>query len=285
MNSKPSDQPSEGRAHLTSGYSLGEQLRRTRTARDISLREISEQTRISMRHLEAIEADDYKHLPGGIFNRSFIKSYAKQIGFDETEALEAYVRSAHEHGVLSDEVVTTIHRPRVYTDADSSRSPIVTALLTVVILGILALGVFAGLHWYKRQNTNQTAPPTLPTAAQRNNVAPISETSFSVSAAPSSSDLNTAVPAKFTVQVKAVNKDVWIRTKFDEATATEKILKPNTGAQEFAPRHYLSLQYDKRSADALEVTVNGRPTKLPTEAAGSLAEFVIDSSINTQLQQ
>ena len=70
--------------------SLGKQLQLARQARSLTLREISEKTRITIRHLEAIEADDYYQLPGGIFNKSFIKSYARQIGFDENEALEAY---------------------------------------------------------------------------------------------------------------------------------------------------------------------------------------------------
>src|SRR5215472_5826115 len=43
--------------------SIGEKLRLAREAQGIALREISEQTRISMRYLEAIEGDDYKHLP------------------------------------------------------------------------------------------------------------------------------------------------------------------------------------------------------------------------------
>ena len=82
---------------------IGEQLRLAREARGIALRDISEQTRISMRYLEAIETDDYNRLPGGIFNRSFIKAYAKFVGFDETggdRSLRAHVR---EHGESDDE--------------------------------------------------------------------------------------------------------------------------------------------------------------------------------------
>ena len=62
---------------------IGEKLRLAREARGIALRDISEQTRISIRYLEAIETDDYRRLPGGIFNRSFIRAYAKFIGYDE----------------------------------------------------------------------------------------------------------------------------------------------------------------------------------------------------------
>ena len=68
--------------------SIGEKLRLAREARGIALRDISEQTRISMRYLEAIESDDYRRLPGGIFNRSFIRAYAKFIGYDEDQAID-----------------------------------------------------------------------------------------------------------------------------------------------------------------------------------------------------
>ena len=68
--------------------SIGEKLRLARETRGIALRDISEQTRISMRYLEAIETDDYRRLPGGIFNRSFIRAYAKFIGYDEQEAID-----------------------------------------------------------------------------------------------------------------------------------------------------------------------------------------------------
>jgi cytoskeleton protein RodZ len=63
--------------------SIGEKLRLARETRGIALRDISDQTRISMRYLEAIESDDYRRLPGGIFNRSFIRAYAKSIGYDD----------------------------------------------------------------------------------------------------------------------------------------------------------------------------------------------------------
>ena len=150
VNLKPSEQTSEGRTRSGNVSSLGERLREARTARSISLREISEQTRISIRHLEAIESNDFKQLPGGIFNRSFIKAYAKHIGFDETEALDAYARTAREQGVQPDETVAKLHQPVVFTDdASSTRSPVVTILLSIVILGILTLGIIAGLHWYR----------------------------------------------------------------------------------------------------------------------------------------
>ena len=130
---------------------IGEKLRLEREARGIALRDISEQTRISMRYLEAIETDDFRRLPGGIFNRSFIRAYAKFIGFDEEEAIEEYARTLRERGEGGDDVSTKPFRARVYTDEGvHNRSPLMTLLLAIIILAILSLCVWAGLHLYQR---------------------------------------------------------------------------------------------------------------------------------------
>ncbi len=131
--------------------SIGEKLRLAREARGIALREISEQTRISMRYLEGIETDDYKRLPGGIFNRSFIRAYAKFVGYDEHAALEDYARTLRERGE-SEEDGTKVHHSLVYTDeaAAPNRSGIKTLILAIIILAILSAAVWAGLHFYQR---------------------------------------------------------------------------------------------------------------------------------------
>jgi|SRR5687767_15247231 len=133
--------------------SIGEQLRLAREARGIGLREICEQTRISVHYLEAIEANDYKRLPGGVFNRSFIKAYAKCIGYDEREAVEGYTRYLREHGgEASDEVSTHPLQSKVYTDAPATRSPVLTVVLAVLILAILTAAALAALAWYQKRS-------------------------------------------------------------------------------------------------------------------------------------
>jgi cytoskeletal protein RodZ len=61
-----------------------------RTNRGISLRQIAETTKISIRSLEAIEQGDFKRLPGGIYNTSYIRQYARAIDYDESAILAAY---------------------------------------------------------------------------------------------------------------------------------------------------------------------------------------------------
>ena len=141
--------------------SIGEKLRLARETRGVALRDISEQTRISMRYLEAIETDDYRRLPGGIFNRSFIRAYAKHIGYDEQQAIEEYSTMMHELGESTDEVSPKPLRSLVYTDdGGQSRSPLMTVLLAVIILAVLSLCVWAAWYFYEHRVRPKTQAPS-----------------------------------------------------------------------------------------------------------------------------
>jgi cytoskeleton protein RodZ len=131
--------------------SIGEQLRLAREERGIPLREISDQTRIAVRYLEAIESNDYKRLPGGVYNKSFIRAYASCVGYDEHAAIEGYTRYLREQGESADEVATTPLHSKVYTDTPATRSPILTVVLTIIILALLTIAALAGLHWYQKR--------------------------------------------------------------------------------------------------------------------------------------
>jgi len=141
---------------------IGEQLRLAREERGIPLREISDETRISIRYLEAIESGDFKRLPGGIFNRSFVKAYARCIGYDEKEAIEGYARYLRDQGDAEDDVVTTPYQSKVYTDVPATRSPVLTVVLAIIILGLLTLGALAALHWLQLRavSVNQISDST-----------------------------------------------------------------------------------------------------------------------------
>jgi cytoskeletal protein RodZ len=71
--------------------SFGEALRRERELRRILLRDVGEATKINIRYLEALERNDFTYLPAGAFTRGFIRSYARFIGADETEMINAYL--------------------------------------------------------------------------------------------------------------------------------------------------------------------------------------------------
>lgn len=205
-----------------------------------------------MSNLEAIEADDYKSLPGGIFNKSFVKNYARCVGFPEGRALELYERTSRERGFQSEEPATSPQRSRVYT-GESARSPLMTYGLSVIIVGLLALVVYAGLHYYRRGEAEQgggTAATPTPAAAQQQPAA----------AQP------TPTPAAegFKVQVKSTRM-FWLTSWQEGEKKRGRMLKPDA-PEEFEPTAPFNLHYDRGSAEALQVSVNGRLLKAPADA-------------------
>ena len=70
--------------------SLGARLKREREQRKITLDEIAQSTKIGTRFLLAIEEEHFDQLPGGIFNKGFVKAYARSVGVDEAEAVAEY---------------------------------------------------------------------------------------------------------------------------------------------------------------------------------------------------
>ena len=70
--------------------SFGENLRREREMLGVDLREIADATRINFRFLQAFENEEFAVLPGGVFNRGFIRSYARYLGLDEEKILGEY---------------------------------------------------------------------------------------------------------------------------------------------------------------------------------------------------
>jgi cytoskeleton protein RodZ len=70
--------------------SFGENLRRERELRGISLHEIAEATKISARFLQALEQDRLEVLPGGIFPRAFLKQYARYLGLDPEKVVAEF---------------------------------------------------------------------------------------------------------------------------------------------------------------------------------------------------
>ncbi|MCA1814935.1 MAG: helix-turn-helix domain-containing protein [Acidobacteria bacterium] len=292
MNSKSSDQQGGERDEAAGAESLGAQLRRAREARNLTLREISDQTRITRRHLEAIEADDYKHLPGGIFNRSFVKAFARAVGYDEDAAVRAYLKIARERGETFDEAPTTRQASRLYTDDVPSRSPLITAILSLVILAIISLAAYAGLHYYRRSTERAAQPAPTPGAANARTAPTPNAATNGANANQPATASNAAAPAGanegLQVSVKAKGEEVWIRTAVDDqpSSSWNGTLKPDE-TREISAAQSLKLEYAKIKAPALEVTINGRPAVVPADAKPGkiLVEMIISKDDYERLLQ
>ena len=92
---------------------LGRKLREARERKGVSLREIANATKISVGMLEALERNDIKRLPGGIFGRAFVRLFATEVGLDPEATIQEFIaqfRDDSGHGRPS--VVGTNRRQR-----------------------------------------------------------------------------------------------------------------------------------------------------------------------------
>ena len=113
---------------------FGERLRREREMRGISLDEIVATTKIGTRLLRALENEQFDLLPGGIFNKSYVRAYAKCVGIDEDEAVAAYMEAASE---TPPDTRVIAHQASFHSDRVPSRDsgfPVVPVLILLVVI-------------------------------------------------------------------------------------------------------------------------------------------------------
>lgn len=83
--------------------SFGEDLRTERLARGIALEKITETTKISLRHLTALEEEKFRLLPGGILSKGIIRGYAGAVGLDQNDWTERFLKAYVASGQMLDD--------------------------------------------------------------------------------------------------------------------------------------------------------------------------------------
>ena len=83
---------------------FGDKFRKAREKKDISLDDVSNVTKISSRMLQAIEQEHFDQLPGGVFNKGFIRAYAKHLGLNDEEAITDYLACLRQAQIDAHEV-------------------------------------------------------------------------------------------------------------------------------------------------------------------------------------
>ena len=135
---------------------FGERLRREREMRGISLEEIVATTKIGTRLLRALENEQFDLLPGGIFNKSYVRAYAKCVGIDEDEAVAAYLEAANE---VPPDARVIAHQASFHSERSRDRRgfPIVPVLILLVVI---AGGVGGWKAYQDRQRDRDVHPAT-----------------------------------------------------------------------------------------------------------------------------
>jgi hypothetical protein len=84
---------------------FGEKLRKQREQQGIALDAISNTTKISTRMLRALEDEHFDQLPGGVFNKGFVRAYARQVGLNEEEAVADYLAALRESQIQANSIL------------------------------------------------------------------------------------------------------------------------------------------------------------------------------------
>jgi cytoskeleton protein RodZ len=168
--------------------------------RGISLDEIMATTKIGRRLLLALEEEQFDLLPGGIFNKSYVRAYAKCVGMNEDEAVAEYLEAAQEP---APDTKVIAHQHAFHSDRRPDRSGF--PILPVLILLVVAIGAAGGwqvYHNHQRDRELQAAAKP----AETTSVAPATissdsgaQTAAATQAASPPAPQNAASPASSTV--------------------------------------------------------------------------------------
>lgn len=119
---------------------FGTRMKRSREERGVTLRQIADITRISVVALEALERNEISRLPGGIFSRGIVRSYALEVGLDPEQTVRDFLASFPEDSV-------TVGSPHVRRDELDDRprrgGATVVAVLVVISALLGAIAYFA----------------------------------------------------------------------------------------------------------------------------------------------
>lgn len=223
---------------------FGEHLKREREMRGVSLEEIAAATRISTRFLEAIENERWDQLPGGVFNRGFIRSIARFLGLDEDSLVAEYALGLKDNAETRVAVVLPGERPRSWRT--------VVAVILAIIVAILAVagGILAYKHYRAKISTpsHQQSPALgVPSPADAS-PAPVA------SAEPAAGDLSAPAAPALTLRME-VGKPADVKVVADGKTVFEGLVRP-IDVKQFEARD--AFQITSSEASALLLELNGQ---------------------------
>ncbi len=145
--------------------SFGARLKREREQRKITLDDISVATKIGTRFLAALEEERFDQLPGGIFNKGFVRAYARHLGIDENQAIADFVAASapslpeippdEEPPVLAAMAVRVPESKRKSRDGDGIPWGIVAVALLLLAFGF----ALWGFHSREKRAPSVPAPP------------------------------------------------------------------------------------------------------------------------------
>lgn len=275
-----SEIPEEGMPQA-GGESFGTWLRRQREGRQIALREIADASKISLRYLQALEADRFEVLPAAVFAKGFLRQYARYVGLDPEEVVNFYLaaRQASESEEEDEEAAA----------AGAPSSGLLSgwrlALLTLVLLAIVVL-LYYLTEWRTAREPGTAAPgargeteraeqvasePAAPPApaAEPAPAAAATAAGDTVEAAATAAEPEGSAPIRVTLDFTG---ECWVQARVDGARAMAETRIQGESLHLEAER---SVELTFGDGGAVGVEVNGMP--LPLEGGpGRVVRLEVD---------
>jgi cytoskeleton protein RodZ len=129
---------------------FGEHLKREREMRGVSLEEIAAATRINTRYLEALEKAHWSDLPGGAFNRGFIRSVARFLGLDEDGLIAEYSLETNEKTAAS----------RQPAEMPRDWKPLLIAISLLILIILAGFLGYKGYRIYRARRAERLSEPS-----------------------------------------------------------------------------------------------------------------------------
>jgi cytoskeleton protein RodZ len=242
--------------------SIGERLRRQRLQNKISLDQVALDTKIGVRMLEAIEAEQFDKLPGGVFRRSFVLQYARALGLDPEEIAAELKQLNHfdeAPPIPTADMIPSREPSRQwgfpFADLNAMQGSTLGSLLAAVGVIMVCALVYSWLQapsQVAQTPVRQTAPPMTQGPASPGGEKQAADQSpapgepgeaASVSDAPVRVDLN-------------AGEEVWISISTDGRTVFANALQPHeTKSIEASEKVRILIG----NAGGVEITLNGKP--------------------------
>jgi cytoskeletal protein RodZ len=231
---------------------VGGRLRAARERRGLSIRQVAASTKISAAALEGLEQNDASRLPGGIFSRAFVRSYAAEVGLDPDEAVQDFI--VHfPHGAAGPASARAVQIED--NEALESDRRMAATVLWLIVVSLPVAGVV--LYFSAAGRRSRASPPLAPSAL----------------AAPARTTAAAVVPSvdRLTITVSAA-RACWLTATVDGVKSFERRIEPGE-RQTFDV--YRALVMTAGDASAIAMTLNGAAAK-PLGKTGEVITARVD---------
>jgi cytoskeleton protein RodZ len=239
---------------------FGPRLKQQREKRGITLEQVSKSTKIGTRFLEALEEDQFERLPGGIFNKGFVRAYARAVGLNEEQAVADYLAATG----ANQPTAATMDEPPVLQPPPQPKRERAASLPWGIFATVLLITAFGFAIWgfVFRATTNprEKDPPQI---VQPESPSTTAETSPSTTAP--------ALPSATSTQ-PAPNQSVPIAPSITPTPTTSSPSSTNSSPQNSAPTpatRSIVLRIKANDEAWLSITIDGEvTTEITLPAAG-----------------